>query len=90
MKISRQIKVIGRVQGVFFRQSTLQKAMELGIKGWVKNESDGSVLAEIEGNQNEILEMVTWLKSGPPLAKVENFLITEQEEKGYQNFLIIK
>jgi acylphosphatase len=90
MKINRQIKVIGRVQGVFFRQSTLQKAIELGIKGWVKNESDGSVLAEIEGNQNEILEMVTWLKSGPLLANVENLLITEQEEKGYRNFLIIK
>lgn len=88
MKINRQVKVIGQVQGVFFRQSTLQKAKELGIKGWVKNEPDGSVLAEIEGFQLEILEMERWLKSGPPLAKVENLLVSEGEAKGYQDFLI--
>jgi acylphosphatase len=90
MKINRQVKVLGRVQGVFFRQSTLQKALELGIHGWVKNEADGSVLAEIEGNQAAILEMVKWFKSGPPMAKVENIFVTEGEQKGYQEFLIIR
>jgi acylphosphatase len=90
MKINRQVKVIGQVQGVFFRQSTLQKATELGVKGWVKNESDGSVLAEIEGNQAAILEMIKWFKSGPPMAKVENILVSEGEQKGYQEFLIIR
>lgn len=90
MKINRQVKIYGRVQGVFFRQSTLQKALELGIKGWVRNEPDGSVLAEIEGNQEAILKMERWLKTGPPLAKVENLLVSEGEEKGYQDFLITK
>ena len=90
MKINRQVKVIGRVQGVFFRQSTMQKALELGVRGWVKNEPDGSVLAEIEGNQEAIFKMERWLKTGPPLAKVENLLVSEGDEKGYQDFLITK
>ena len=88
MRINRQVKVFGRVQGVFFRQSTFQKALELEIKGWVKNEPDGTVQVEIEGNQTAVLEMERWLKSGPPLAKVENIKVTDGEEKGYQDFLI--
>ncbi|MCH6199095.1 acylphosphatase [Aquiflexum sp. LQ15W] len=90
MKINKQVKVSGRVQGVFFRKSTQQKALELGIKGWVKNESDGSVLVEMEGNPSSIIEMEEWLKHGPPIAKVESLETSEGEVFGYADFLIVR
>jgi acylphosphatase len=90
MKINKQIKVSGRVQGVFFRKSTQQKALELGIKGWVKNEPDGSVLVEMEGNLSAMMEMEDWLKQGPPMAKVESLDITEGEIFHHADFLIVR
>jgi acylphosphatase len=88
MKINKQIKISGKVQGVFFRQSTVQKALELGIKGWVKNEPDGSVSVEIEGIPSAMMEMEAWLKHGPPMAKVESLEITDGEVLNYADFLI--
>jgi acylphosphatase len=90
MKINKRIKVNGRVQGVFFRKSTQQKALELGIKGWVKNEPDGSVLVEMEGNFSAMMEMEEWLKHGPPLSKVEFLEITDGEVLNHADFLIIR
>ncbi len=88
MKINKRIKVIGKVQGVFFRKSTREKARELGIMGWVRNEPDGSVLVEIEGPQQALILMESWLKTGPARAKVENLIVKEGEEKGYREFEI--
>lgn len=90
MKINKQIRVSGRVQGVFFRKSTQQKALELGIKGWVKNEPDGSVLVEIEGIPSSIMEMEKWLKQGPPAAKVTSIEITDGEVFNHADFLIVR
>ncbi|WP_236138595.1 acylphosphatase [Mongoliitalea daihaiensis] len=87
--INRRIQVYGKVQGVFFRKSTYEKALDLRIKGWVKNEADGSVSVEIEGELHGILAMSSWLKSGPPLSKVTNIKIEEQEEQGYEDFKIL-
>ncbi|MCR9014326.1 acylphosphatase [Aquiflexum gelatinilyticum] len=90
MKINKQIKVSGRVQGVFFRKSTQQKALELGIKGWVKNEPDGSVLVEMEGNLSAMMEMEEWLRNGPLLAKVEFLEISDGEVFNHADFLILR
>ncbi|WP_373496057.1 acylphosphatase [Aquiflexum sp.] len=89
MKISKRVRVFGKVQGVFFRKSTQQKAITLGIKGWVKNEADGTVLVEMEGDIRAILEMEYWLKKGPPMAEVESLDISQEDEKGYREFLIL-
>jgi acylphosphatase len=90
MKINKQIKVSGRVQGVFFRKSTQQKAMELGIKGWVRNEPDGSVLVEVEGIPSAVEEMKDWLRHGPPMAKVESLEITKGQVFHHADFLILR
>ncbi|WP_143962736.1 acylphosphatase [Litoribacter populi] len=90
MKTNKRIKVIGKVQGVFFRKSTLEKAKELDVAGWVKNESDGSVLAEIEGHRHAVMAMEAWLKQGPERAEVENLIIQDGEEQGYKSFEIIR
>ena len=67
-----QVKVSGQVQGVFFRDSTRQKAEELGLAGWVKNLPDGQVEALFEGPSERVREMVHWCEEGPQGASVEN------------------
>ncbi|MDN3669462.1 acylphosphatase [Echinicola jeungdonensis] len=85
--MNKTIKITGKVQGVFFRKSTQDKAIELGVKGWVKNEADGSVLTEIEGSSEQLHAMEKWLKSGPDRAVVENLeVLKEGESKGYREF----
>ena len=88
--MNRQIRVSGKVQGVFFRKSTQKKALELGLTGWVKNEEDGTVLVEIEGDLPSILAMQSWLRLGPPNAVVENIDIITGEERAYEDFLILE
>ena len=66
------VYVSGDVQGVFFRDSTRQKAHQLGLSGWVKNLPDGRVEALFEGPSQEVREMVRWCEQGPPHAAVEN------------------
>ena len=66
------VKISGQVQGVFFRDSTRQKAEELGLKGWVKNVSDGGVEALFEGPSDRVRKMVRWCEEGPQQASVEN------------------
>jgi len=86
--MNKKIQVIGKVQGVFFRKRTQEKARELGVTGWVSNETDGSVRAELEGKPEAITKMEAWLKVGPERAVVETILSEEGEEKGYLDFEI--
>ena len=84
-----KITVIGRVQGVFFRASTSQKAQALGITGFVKNQSDGSVLIGAEGEESMLKELEDWcLKGGPSGAKVTEVQTIEEELKGWGSFSI--
>ena len=86
MKINKRIQIKGKVQGVFFRKSTQEKALQLGIAGWVQNEPDGSVLTEIEGTAEAIAQIEQWLHQGPDRAQVEEVIIVEGEVKGYHDF----
>ena len=69
-----QVKLIiaGRVQGVFYRHSTKEKARELGLGGWVKNLPDGSVEVQAKGAKDVVEKLIVWCRSGPPNARVEN------------------
>lgn len=67
-----RVKVIGRVQGVAFRYYTCRQGRRRGICGWVRNESDGSVLVHMQGSSEELKDFCTWLKKGPPSARVDN------------------
>jgi len=73
------IKVFGRVQGVFFRYSAQRKIKELGIKGFARNEPDGSVYIEVEGEEAQLKEFVEWCHKGPPLAHVDRVEVQEQQ-----------
>jgi acylphosphatase len=81
------IRVSGKVQGVFFRASTEEKARELSIKGFVKNESDGSVFIEAEGEEENLKLFIGWCKQGPPLARVSRCDIEPGQVKGFSDFV---
>ena len=77
------ITVKGKVQGVFFRATTRDKAESLSLKGWVKNNSDGTVNILAQGNQEKIDQFLNWCKEGPQSAKVENIstMVPETQEQ---------
>lgn len=64
------VVVHGRVQGVFYRASTQEKAIELGLTGWVKNRVDGSVELVAEGDREKVEELAEWCRVGPERAEV--------------------
>ena len=63
-------RVTGRVQGVFYRASTVQEAARLGLVGWVRNVPDGSVLIEAQGEREGVEHLLAWCGKGPPGARV--------------------
>jgi acylphosphatase len=84
------IRIHGKVQGVFFRASARNQAIELGIKGFARNEPDGDVYIEAEGTEEALSRFVTWCKKGPPRAQVMTVVIEEGPEKSYVGFDILR
>lgn len=81
------IKVTGKVQGVFFRANTQKEAEKLGLKGFVMNMDDGSVYMEAEGEENKLKVLVEWCKHGPPEARVDLVKTEEAPTKNFKDFL---
>lgn len=65
------LQISGRVQGVFFRRTAAAEAGKLGLVGWAKNNSDGSVEVMVVGEKKKLKEFISWCKDGPEMAKVE-------------------
>lgn len=84
------IKVIGKVQGVFFRASTKAVADQMGVKGKVRNEKDGSVLIEAEADEIILDMFVEWCGKGPEKADVTQVIVEDGELQNYTNFVVIK
>jgi acylphosphatase len=82
------ILVSGKVQGVFYRQSTQEKAKELGITGMVKNLPNGNVQIMATGTTDQLNELVDWCKQGPPRAVVTSVHVEKLTAQTYQNFTI--
>lgn len=76
MKITQHLKIHGRVQGVFYRESMSRQALALGVTGWVRNCSDGTVEAMVQGEPDAVGQIVAWARSGPEMARVELVEIT--------------
>ncbi|OWY21336.1 acylphosphatase [Sphingobacteriales bacterium UPWRP_1] len=90
MAKSIRITIHGRVHGVWFRQSAMRMAVQLGITGFVRNEPDGTVYIEAEGNDNALFGFITWCHSGPELAEVSHVSIEEQAVKHYTQFEVLR
>ena len=80
--VRAHIYVSGRVQGVFYRSNTRKKALELGLKGWVRNLPDGRVEAVVEGEENQVDRLIQWCRRGPPSAVVTGLEVEKETPKG--------
>ena len=90
MKKHYDIRVSGIVQGVFFRASAKEKADLLKISGLVRNESDGSVFIEAEGDHENLMAYIAWCHHGPPQAVVENCEVKEGTMKDHGGFSVVR
>ncbi len=89
MCIHLKIKVTGKVQGVWFRKYTKDKAVEMGIKGFVQNKPDGSVYVEAEAEEQTIRNFLKWLETGSPLSDVDEVIPMAQTKcSGFKSFEI--
>jgi len=88
MKRRVEIRVYGRVQGVFYRASTRDQALRLNIFGTVRNADDGSVIIDAEGEDSDLTEFIEWCRKGPERARVDNLQINELSILGFKEFKI--
>jgi acylphosphatase len=84
--IRRRVVVNGRVQGVFFRDSTQREAAARGVAGWVRNRHDGSVEAVFEGTQEAVDALVEFCRSGPSRADVDSVGVQDERPEGLGGF----
>jgi acylphosphatase len=78
----------GRVQGVFFRDSTRREAERRGVSGWAANRSDGAVEAVFEGDPGAVEAMVEFIRRGPGHAEVSDVEVREEDPEGLQGFSV--
>ncbi|MEQ8323231.1 MAG: acylphosphatase [Vicingaceae bacterium] len=83
------IRVFGKVQGVYFRKSTMERAIELKVNGLVMNEMDGSVTIVAEGTKEQLNYLLLFCKEGPMGAKVTNIYLEEGLVTGFTDFKIL-
>ena len=89
-QIHREAVVHGKVQGVWYRASTQQKATELGLVGWVRNQPDGTVRLVAEGPEVAVQALLDWCHVGPPHAVVSKVEVSAGEIVGFQTFEVLR
>lgn len=87
-RIACEVTVRGRVQGVFFRDTTRRVARELGVAGWVRNAADGSVVAHLEGEPAAVEQVLRFVRTGPAEARVEDVEERTASVEGLDRFEI--
>jgi acylphosphatase len=80
--VRTRLVIEGRVQGVWFRESTRRQALALGICGWVKNRADGKVEVVAEGPEDRVRQLISWCHRGPSSARVDRVLETPEAWHG--------
>ncbi|HEY9007053.1 acylphosphatase [Ohtaekwangia sp.] len=82
------IVVSGRVQGVYFRATTQEVGKRLDLKGFVRNQPDGSVYIEAEGDEAALSELITWCGKGPARAQVTDVDVQDGPWQGFTEFVV--
>ncbi len=85
--VRRHVRVSGRVQGVFFRETLRRMAQEAGVNGWARNTRDG-LEAVLEGPKDEVERLVQWCRTGPPHAVVIHVQVDDEAPTGESNFRV--
>lgn len=78
----------GQVQGVWYRQSCRDVAEAAGVRGWVRNNADGTVEAALEGETGAVEQVVAWMRTGPPLAAVDDVQVHQETPTGETSFTV--
>ena len=86
--IGRKLRLFGRVQGVFFRQWSIDQARSLGVAGWVRNRSDGSLEAHLEGEEEAVSQLTARMRRGPSQARVDDVMIDEAQPEDLKDFSV--
>ncbi|MDH3263199.1 MAG: acylphosphatase [Paracoccaceae bacterium] len=89
-EVAKRVRVTGRVQGVWFRAWTRERAEALGLRGWVRNEADGSVAALIAGPEAAVARMLGELGQGPPAAAVARVEAEDAEPPAGPGFAVLR
>ena len=84
--VARRVVVHGTVQGVFFREATRRRAESRGVRGWVRNNDDGTVEAVFEGDPDAVDAMVEFVHEGPRAAQVEHVDVSDAQPEGLDGF----
>lgn len=84
--VRKRVTVHGRVQGVFFRDSTRERAEADGVAGWVRNMPDGTVQAVLEGEAEAVQRVLRFMQTGPSHADVEDMDVEDEEPEGLSGF----
>jgi acylphosphatase len=85
-RVARRVRITGDVQGVLFRAWTQDQAKSLGVTGWVRNATDGSVKAHVEGEQAAVEQLIERMHEGPPGARVDSVEPAESPVEGLERF----
>ncbi len=86
--ICYKLTIKGRVQGVAFRKYTKRQADKIGLKGFVKNQPDGSVYVEAEGSEEALDQFLLWCYEGSPLARVDHVEVKKGAFNNFADFVI--
>lgn len=87
-RVAAHVYVSGRVQGVYFRATTRDRAAAAGVDGWVRNLDDGRVEAHFEGQREAVEELVAFCREGPEAARVEDVAVDWSEPEAVDGFRI--
>ena len=85
-RVARHAIIAGHVQGVWFRDSTRQRAVSLGVAGWARNRLDGTVEVWAEGRRDVVEALLDYCREGPPRAVVERLTVDEVTPAGLHDF----
>ena len=77
--VTKRLVIYGRVQGVYFRDSMRQQARRLGVTGWVRNRSDGTVESMASGDTEAVAAIIEWARQGPATAKVTDVQVEDAQ-----------
>jgi acylphosphatase len=86
--VRRRAIVHGLVQGVWFRASVRERARALGVHGWARNRPDGAVEVALEGESDAVQEILRYLRTGPPNARVDSVEVGEERPEGLSGFSV--
>jgi acylphosphatase len=79
--ITRRLRIVGRVQGVGFREALCAEAQERGVAGWVRNRTDGSVEALLQGPPGLVAKLIAWARRGPPASRVDDVGVEASDDE---------